>query len=119
LIDKIDANEKDEGCEKSRDDEENIEFITFAHRYDTIIVNEAKTKVLNTLSNEIDIYYTRKEKFTDNSKDRKKFDSIKFKGMSTNKREISISMRFSTYSLKVFAVNKETNEELSKVIIYP
>jgi hypothetical protein len=71
------------------------------------------------LSNEIDIYYTRKEKFTDNSKDRRKLGSIQFEDISTKRRKISISMKFNTYYIKVIAVNKETNEELSQVIIYP
>jgi hypothetical protein len=119
LINKIDFNGKDEDCEKSGDNEENIELITFAHRHDTIMVNETKEEILNTLSNEIDIYYTRKEKFTDSSKDRRKLGSIRFEDMPTKRRKISISMKFSTYYIKVIAVNKETNEEISQVIIYP
>ena len=119
LIKKIDFNEKDEDCEKSIDNEENIELITFANRHDAIWVNETKTEVLNTLSNEIDIYYTRKEKFTDNSKDRRKLGSIQFEDIPTKRRKISISMKFNTYYIKVIAVNKETNEELSQVIVYP
>ena len=119
LINKIDFNEKDEDCEKSGDDEENIELITFAKRHDTIMVNETKTEIINTMSNEIDIYYTRKEKFTDNSKDRRKLGSIKFEDIPTKRRKISISMKFSTYYIKVIAVNKETNEEISQVIMYP
>jgi len=122
LINKINLNEKDEkdeDCEKSEEDEENYELITFANRHDTIMVNETKTEVISTLSNEIDIYFTRKEKFTNNSKDRRKLGSIKFEDMPTKRRKISISMKFSTYYIKVIAVNKETNEESSQVIIYP
>jgi len=122
LINKINLNEKDEkdeDYEKSEDDEENYELKTFANRHDTIMVNETKTEIINTLSNEIDIYFTRKEKFTDNSKDRRKFCSIKFEDIPTKRRKISISMKFSTYYIKVMAVNKETNEESSQVIIYP
>ena len=64
-------------------------------------------------------YYTRKEKFTDNYKDRRKLGSIQFEDISTKRRKISISMKFNTYYIKVIAVNKETNEELSQVIVYP
>ena len=119
LINKIDYYEKDEDYERSGDDEENYELITFANRYDVIMANETKTEVLNTLSNEIDIYYTRKEKFSNSSKDRRKLGSIKFEDIPTKRRKISISMKFSTYYIKVIAVNKETNEESSQVIIYP
>ena len=83
------------------------------------MVNETKTEIINTLSNEIDIYYTRREKFTNSSKDRKKLGSIKFDDQPTKRRKISISMKFSSYYIKVIALNKGTNEELSQVIIYP